>query len=128
MNILLVDNDINTVETLKAALNAKENYKIDIAYGGKQALKKMKGDKLYDVLILDIMMPEINGMDICQLMVKDKKLKKIPVLLISALPISSKAFQDSLGKFDELGIIKDVLEKPFSVEDLLVKVRTIVGG
>ena len=127
MNILIVDNDKNTVETLKAALTAEKDYEIDIAYGGKEALKKMKGDKLYHILILDIMMPEVNGMDICQSMVQDKKLKKIPVLLISALPISSKAFQDSLEKFNELGIIKNVLEKPFSIEDLLIKVKTIIN-
>jgi len=127
MNILIVDNDINTVETLKVALAAKTDYKIDIAYGGKEALEKMKKNDSYNLLILDIMMPEVNGIDVCQVMMKDEKLKKIPVLIISALPVSSMAFQESLGKFDELGVVKDIIEKPFSIADLLCKVRAIIG-
>ena len=127
MNILVVDNDENTVETLKVVLNKKTNYKIDIAYGGKEALEKMKANASYDLLILDIMMPEVNGIDVCQVMMKDEKLKKIPVFIISALPVSSKAFQESLGKFDELSVVKDIIEKPFSIADLLTKVKATIG-
>jgi len=127
MNILVVDNDINTVETLKAALAAKTNYKVDVAYGGKEALEKMRKRESYALLILDIMMPEVNGINVCQSMMEDGKLKKIPVLIISALPVSSKAFQESLGKFDELNVVKDILEKPFSIDDLLAKVKLVVS-
>lgn len=127
MKILIVDNDINTVETLKAALSTKENYKIDIAYNGNKALTKMRVGAPYDLLILDIMMPKISGIDVCRLMIEDKRLKIIPVLLISALPVASKAFQESIEEFDELSVVKDVLEKPFSVDELVAKVETIVG-
>lgn len=126
MNILIVDNDVNTVETLKAALAIKTDYKIDIAYSGKEALEKIRNIS-YDLLILDIMMPEINGIDVCQSMLKDKKLKNVPVLLISALPVSSKAFQESIEKFDELSVVKDILEKPFAIDDLVTKCEVIIG-
>jgi CheY-like chemotaxis protein len=126
MKILIVDNDENTIEFLKGALNAKTDYKIDVAYGGKEALEKMKADVQYNLLILDIMMPEINGIDVCKLMMEDGKLKNIPVLLISALPIASGAFQESLEEFGELGVIKDVIEKPFSIDEFLIKVRKIL--
>lgn len=127
MNILIVDNDKNTVETIQVVLESKGNYKSDIAYSGNEALEKMKANEPYNLLILDIMMPEVNGIDICKLMIRDEKLKKIPVLLISALPIASKAFQESLGRFDELSVVKDILEKPFSIDDLLSKIRAIIG-
>lgn len=127
MNILVVDNDINTVETLKAALTVRTDYKVDVAYGGKEALEKMKGNIAYSLLILDIMMPEVDGIDVCQLMIRDKKLKKIPVLIISALPVSSRAFRESLGKFVELSVVKDILEKPFSIDDLLTKIKVAIG-
>ncbi len=127
MNILIVDNDENTVETLKAALTAKTDYKIDIAYGGEEAIEKMKKNNLYDIIVLDIMMPEVNGIDVCKIMTKDGKLKQTPVLMISALPVSSKAFRDSLGKFSELNVIKDVIEKPFSIDDLLTKVKLVAS-
>jgi len=126
MRILLVDNDINTVETLKFAIATKGGYKVDVAYGGKEALDKMKKNELYNLLILDIMMPEINGIDVCKLMMQDGELKNIPVLLISALPITSRAFQESLEKFQELKVIKDVIEKPFSIDELLIKVNKIL--
>ncbi|KPJ55180.1 hypothetical protein AMJ47_01550 [Parcubacteria bacterium DG_72] len=126
MKILIVDNDINTVEVLKVALTTKADYKIDIAYDGKKALEKMKKNhQIYNLLILDIMMPEISGIDLCKLMLKDKKLKKIPVLLISALPISSRAFQESIERFNELDVVKDILEKPFSINVLLSKCKAI---
>lgn len=127
MPILIVDNDINTVETLKAALTTKTDYKVESAYGGKEALEKMRTKEPYTLLILDIMMPEVNGIDVCQVMMNDQKLKRIPVLIISALPVSSKAFQESLGKFNELNIVKEILEKPFSVDDLLTKVKVVIG-
>jgi len=127
MRILVVDNDQNTVETLEAAINAKTDYKIDIAYSGKEALEKMKMNGLYDLVILDIMMPEINGVDVCKLMTQDEKLKNTPVLLISALPVTSRAFQESLGKFNELSVVKDVIEKPFSIAELLTKIKRILG-
>lgn len=126
MKILIVDNDKNTIEVLKAALSTKIDCKIGVAYGGKEALEKMKKNGPYDLLILDIMMPEVNGIDVCQVMMKDKKLTKIPVLIISALPVSSTAFQGSLGKFEELGVVKDVIEKPFSISELLIKVKKIL--
>ena len=125
MNILIVDNDENTVETFKAALSSTPDYKIDVAFGGRETLEKIRADTSYNLIILDIMMPEVSGIDICKLMCQDEKLKNIPVLLVSALPIASTAFQESLGKLDELSVIKDVLEKPVEISDLLAKVKTI---
>lgn len=125
MKILLVDNDINTVETLRAVLFSRGNHTVDVAYSGAESLAKMRAGEPYDLLLLDIMMPEISGIDVCQEMVKDEKLKKIPVVLISALPISSKDFRESLEKFNELNVVKGVLEKPFSIEDLLNKVSEV---
>ena len=127
MKILIVDNDINTVEVLQAALLQKVNHEIDIAYSGKEALETMKKNGHYDLLILDIMMPEISGLDVCELMIKDEKLKNIPVLLISALPIASTSFQESLESFKELKLIKDVLEKPFEIDNLVAKTKSILG-
>jgi CheY-like chemotaxis protein len=127
MKVLIVDNDISTVEVLKASLSSRVNYEIDTASGGDEAIEMMKKNGKYDLLILDIMMPKISGLDVCELMVRDEKLKNIPVLLISALPIASKSFQESLGKFKELKLVKDVMEKPFEIDNLANKVKAIVG-
>jgi len=127
MKILIVDNDKNTVELIKASLISKVDCGIDLACSGEEALEMMKKNGKYDLLILDIMMPTISGLDVCDLMMKDEKLKNIPVLLISALPIASSSFQESLEKFKELKLVKDVLEKPFEIDSLANKVKAIVG-
>ena len=124
MNILLVDNDKNIIKTLKTFLNSKK-YEVDVAYNGKEALKKIKINGSYDVLILDVMMPKVNGIDVCRSINKGEDLKKIPVLLISSLPIASRDFQDSFRNFAEFDLVKAVLEKPFSPQDLLVRIQNI---
>jgi len=127
MNILIVDNDESTVETFKAFLNSRTDYEVDVAYGGKECLDKMEVSASYDLVILDIMMPRISGIDVCELMSRDKKLKNTPILLVSALPVASDAFRESLGKLSELKAIKDVLEKPVEMNDLLTKVKVILN-
>ena len=124
-NILVVDNDVSTAVTMKAAVEDSPDYKADVTYSGKEALGKMKVS-VYDLILLDIMMPELSGIDVCKQMLKDERLKKIPVVLVSALPIASKGFQRSIGNFDELSVVKGVVEKPFDVEDLQVKIKELV--
>lgn len=123
MRILVVDNDHNTVETLKAVITTKTAYQVDVAYDGKDGLNKMRSETHYDLLILDIMMPEMSGIDVCNVMTLDERKKKIPILLVSALPISSREFQASLMKYKELKLNMDVLEKPFKVDDLIAKIN-----
>lgn len=125
MKILIVDNDKNTVETLKASLLNNEGVEADVAYGGKAALEMMGASPFYDLVILDVMMPEVSGIEVCQEMAVSEKLKSIPVLLISALPIESSDFQQSMEKFKELKIVHGVLEKPFTQEGLMEKVRSM---
>lgn len=127
-NILVVDNDENITKTIKAALSTNKNYKVDVVYSGQEGLEKLrKGDKKYDIVLLDLMMPKMSGIEVCQEMNNDKKFKKIPVLIVSALPVNSESFQESQGKFNELEVVKDVLEKPFEVKDLFDKTKKILG-
>ncbi len=127
-NILVVDNDENITKTIHAALSTNKNYQVDVVFSGQEALEAMKtGGVKYDIVLLDLMMPKMSGIDVCQEMIKDKELKKIPVLIVSALPVSSESFQESQGKFNELEVIKDVLEKPFEVKDLFDKTKKILG-
>jgi CheY-like chemotaxis protein len=123
MRLLVVDNDTNTVETLKIVITTKTNYTVDVAYSGKEGLEKMRSELPYDLLLLDIMMPEMSGIDVCKVMMADEKLKKIPILLVSALPVSSQEFQQSMKEFEELKLITRVLEKPFTIDALIAKIN-----
>lgn len=124
--ILIVDNDKNITQTIEATLNTNKNYKTKIVMSGKEALEDMK-DNVYNLILLDLMMPEVSGIDVCKKMVKDKSLKKIPVIIVSALPVNSPSFQKSQDKFNELDVVKDVLEKPFEIDDLLSKAKNVLG-
>jgi len=125
MKILIIDNDTSIGTTMKSALGLNPSYEVEIALSAKEGLDKMREQK-YDLILLDFMMPEISGVDLCKTMVADPKLKDIPVVLVSALPITSKVFQETNGNFQDLAVIKGLLEKPFSVSDLLDKVAGVL--
>lgn len=124
MKILIVDNDKNTVKTMLAAFATEPTWEVDTAYGGEEALQKMRAGA-YDLIMLDIMMPKVSGIDVCRAMMADEKLKNIFVVLVSALPVASRSFQDSMENFSELKVVKGVLEKPFDIDDLLSKVKSL---
>jgi len=127
MKILIIDNDASTVTTLKALLLSEGDFEIDAAYGGQEGLDKMSQNPNYDVVLLDIMMPQISGMDVCKEMTNNPRIKKIPVLLMSsALPIPPAEFHESLEKTSEFSVIKGVLEKPFTTADLLAQIYKVV--
>ena len=125
MKILIIDDDTSAAVTLKALLMSQESFEIDMVYGGKEGLEKLAANPGYDVVLLDIMMPNVSGMDVCKAMAKDEKLKKIPVLLASALPIASKELHELLDEFKTLNVVKGVLEKPFSMDDLLAAIKSV---
>jgi len=126
MKVLIVDNDVSTVTTLQALLASEADMQIDAAYGGQEGLDRMLAHPDYDVVLLDIMMPRISGMDVCQAMIKDYKLRDIPVLLMSsALPLPAQDFQNSLEKYSSLSVVKGVIEKPFVLADLLATMRKV---
>jgi len=126
MKILIIDNDVSTVTTLKALIMSQGDFDIDVAYNGRSGLEKMSATPDYDVVLLDIMMPEISGMNVCESMAEDSRMREIPVLLMSsALPISPSEFRESLSKSDKLSVIKGVLEKPFTTEALLTEIMRV---
>ena len=126
MRILIIDNDISTVTTLKALISSNEKMDIDTAFGGQEGLEKMATYSNYDAVLLDIMMPDVSGMDVCKAMVADWKMREIPVLLMSsALPIPPEEFHQSLEKFSALSVVKGVIEKPFVIGDLLAKIHEV---
>lgn len=125
-HILVVDDEQETALQIKRALANNLDYIIDSSCDGIEALSKLREVEHYDLLVLDILVPKMNGIEVCEFMIQDQKLKQIPILLISILPLNSDDFKRSLVKFKEFAVVKDVLEKPFSNEDLLLKVDSII--
>lgn len=125
MKILIIDDDVSAATTLKALLMSQADYEIDTAFSGKEGLEKMMASPAYNILILDIMMPDFSGIDVCRAMAKNEKIKSIPVLLASALPIASKELEELLNDFRAQVTVLGALEKPFVLEDLLAAIKKV---
>jgi len=124
MKILVIDNDININGLIKSVLSMDKSFEVDFALSGKEGLKKLKADK-YDLALVDLTMPEVSGFDICQFMSADADLMDVPVIIVSAMPINDKNFQAEHGNFQDLPVVKGLIEKPFDVHDLLNKIRDL---
>ncbi|WP_415398382.1 HD domain-containing phosphohydrolase [Sulfurimonas sp. CS5] len=115
-NILIVD-DVS--DNIKVAMNIlkENNYNFSFAVNGTQALEIVK-TKDFDLILLDIMMPDINGFDVIKTLKNDFITKKIPIIFLTA-----KADIDSITNGFELGAV-DYITKPFHPSELISRVST----
>ena len=111
-NILIVDDDKDIVNLLSDILE-DEGYTVSPAFNGKEALKLIADNK-FDLLIIDVMLPDINGYEICKKVRDDIS---APIIILSA---KNKAMDKVIGF--ELGA-DDYITKPFHVEEILVRVE-----
>jgi len=79
--ILIVDDEVNFLKILKLNLEAKD-YSVVMAFDGEEALRKFKSEKP-DVVILDIMLPKLNGDEVCREIRNDPVLSKTPVIMLT---------------------------------------------
>lgn len=116
--ILVVDDEIHIVELIKYNLEGS-GYKIYTAYDGREALKTVE-EKYVDLIILDLMMPEVDGLEVCKTLKKNEKTERIPIIMLTA---KGEEFDKILGL--ELGA-DDYITKPFSVRELTARVKVIL--
>lgn len=117
--ILIADDNENIREALTYLLE-DEGYKLSLAKDGTEALKKVKSVRP-DILFLDIMMPEMNGYDVCRLIKSDPDLRSTYVIMLTA---KGQALEQERGK--EVGADEYVV-KPFSPIEILSKIKKILG-
>lgn len=84
MRALIVDDDVLNVESIKEDLQ-DSNFEVVTAFNGKEALKILNSDNDFRVVLLDRMMPEMDGMEVLKIMKNDPHLKYIPVIIQSAV-------------------------------------------
>jgi len=116
--ILIADDNENIREALTYLLQ-DEGYKLSQAKDGAETLRKVR-EVSPDILFLDIMMPEINGYDVCRAIKNDPDLKKTYVILLTA---KGQVEEQERGK--EVGADEYVL-KPFSPMEILAKIKNIL--
>jgi len=113
--ILIVDDEPDIVETLKFLIES-EGFESIIAMDGEEALRKAKEENP-DVMILDVMLPKINGYKVCRLLKFDNKYKHIPILMVTA---RSQEEDKVIG--EETGA-DEYITKPFDINELLQKIH-----
>jgi two-component system alkaline phosphatase synthesis response regulator PhoP len=122
--VLVVDDELDVVEMLKMMLE-NASYEVVSAFDGEEGIKKAKEEKP-DVIILDLMMPGMNGFEACKQMKNDPGLKEIPVLVLTAI---SQRFSDTKYARDlGLGLLSDdYIDKPVDPNVLLKRIETLLG-
>lgn len=115
-SILLVEDEENLHETLRLNLEI-ENYEITSAYTGSEALKAVK-EEYFDLIILDIMLPEIDGINVIE-RIRIQNLDT-PILILSAKNSSADKILGLRTGAD------DYLTKPFNLEELLLRVNKLI--
>lgn len=116
--ILVVDDEKDIVELIAFNLQ-KEGFVIVKAYEGKSALRLIKTQKP-DLVILDLMLPEISGLDVCKSIRNNPETSRLPIIMLTA-----KA--DETDKIIGLEIgADDYITKPFSIKELIARVRAIL--
>lgn len=113
--ILIVDDNQDTIHILSVILN-QGGYSTVAARDGVEALKKIR-EEAPALVLLDIMMPKLDGFGVLEAMRGDPGMRQIPVLIISA-----KADRSSKTRSTALGA-KDYIVKPINPDEILVKVR-----
>ena len=114
-NILVVDDDKKLTLLVRGFLG-KEKYKVSEAYSGRMALDAIKEAKP-DLIILDIMMPEMDGIEACKRIKADKDTKMIPVIMLTSMSnVRDKVQGLNAGA-------NDYITKPFNPEELIARVK-----
>jgi DNA-binding response OmpR family regulator len=118
--ILLVDDERDLIEMVTFRLEAA-GYQVIKAFDGQEALNKAKKEKP-DLIILDLMLPKMDGCKVCGLLKSDARYNKIPIIIFTARA------QESDQKTDmEIGA-NAYITKPFDSNILMAKIKELAGG
>jgi len=117
--ILIVDDEVDLVETVRFPLEL-EGFDTLVAYNGEDGLNQARKEKP-DLIILDLMLPKLDGYKVCRLLKFDERYKDIPILMLTA---KTQEKDKILGK--ETGA-DEYITKPFEMDYLLEKVKAYLS-
>ncbi len=113
--ILLVEDDALATETISGLLRSR-NYKVDCAATGALALEKAKNQP--DLIILDRYLPDMEGLEVCRKIRTDKRLKNIPIVILTARDTIAEKIEGLYVGAD------DYITKPFDSEELIARLES----
>ncbi len=119
LKVLTVDDEPDVLELIRYHL-AKAGYDVSFAITGRQALERINEDKP-DLVLLDLMLPDIDGFGVCELLRRNPETANLPIIIVSAW-----GTPDSRTLGLELGAL-DYITKPFSPKELLYRVGRLLA-
>ncbi len=118
--ILLVDDDPDFVEATRMVLESKP-YQVVVAFDGDEGLAKARKEKP-DLILLDIIMPRMDGFKVCEKIKSDPELSGIPIIMITSF--SERVGETSLAMSQGLALeAEDFVDKPVAPAELLIRVE-----
>ena len=122
--ILIVDDDPDLVEAVSIILESK-GYEVVAAYDGVEGLKKARTENP-DLIVLDVMMPNKDGYEVCKELKADEKYRAIPILLLTAVVenIPSSKYTQQMGMETEAD---DYVDKPVEPDELVKRVEALIA-
>ena len=117
--ILVVDDEVDLVETVRFPLEM-EGFNVLVSYNGEDALNQARRENP-DLILLDLMLPKLDGYKVCRLLKFDERYKHIPILMLTA---KTQEEDKLLGK--ETGA-DEYITKPFDIDDLMKKVKSYLN-
>lgn len=117
-SILIIEDDKDIVEMLSFHLK-KNNYTILYSYNGEDGLTKARENNP-DLILLDLMLPGIHGLDVCRIIKSDQKTKNIPIIMLTAM-----GQEDDVVKGLETGG-DDYITKPFSLDIISARIKAVL--
>lgn len=116
--ILVVDDEKNIVELIKMNLESL-GYEVLYAYTGMEAIMKTSST-LPDLILLDLMLPDVDGLQICQMLRKNDRTKDIPIIMLTAR-------SEEIDKVEGLSIgADDYVTKPFGIRELEARINSVL--
>ncbi len=117
--ILVVDDEADLVETIRFPLEM-EGFNVLVSYNGDDALNQARKENP-DLILLDLMLPKLDGYKVCRLLKFDERYKHIPILMLTA---KTQEKDKLLGK--ETGA-DEYITKPFDIDELMKKVKAYLS-
>ena len=117
--VLIVDDEPNIVISVEFLMK-REGFAVSVARDGAEALERIRAERP-DLVVLDVMMPKLNGFEVCQAVRADPDLAGIPIVMLTA-----KGREAEMSKGLALGA-DAYIAKPFSTRDLVARIKALLG-
>jgi CheY-like chemotaxis protein len=119
--IMVVDDDLSLIKTIKIMLENSKDYDVISANSGFECLQKLKNNEIPDLILLDIMMPRLNGWQVLEKIKENDSWKDIPIIILTART-------DNVAKNAGEFLAEGYIEKPYTNEMLKESIKRVLDN